>query len=109
MAILKGLIVIVERKRAEKICAAIKKAGAHFENIFLGTGTARSEVLSVLGMDSEKAVILSTVANENFPAGKEALIKDLKFGKGGGIAFTVPVSAVSGPASMLILTGGKSK
>ena len=109
MAILKGLIVIAERKRAEKICAAIKKAGAHFENIFLGTGTARSEVLSVLGMDSDKAVILSTVTDEKFFEVSEALKKNFKFGKGGGIAFTVPISAVSGPASMLILTGGKLK
>lgn len=110
MAVLKQLFIITERKRTEKICSAIKNYGAHFENVILAQGTARSDLLSVLGLDAtEKVLILATVLPENVSSVMQTLQRDFKFGSGGGIAFTVPLTAVSGPASLLLLSGGKLK
>ena len=107
MAALKQLFIIAERKRAEKICAEIKKLGANFENVILAQGTARSDLLQVLGLDSsDKTMIIASVLPEAVPAIMLALQRDFKFGKGGGVAFTVPIEAVSGPAGAFILSGG---
>ncbi|MBP5308469.1 MAG: hypothetical protein J6Z34_04985 [Clostridia bacterium] len=108
MAVLKQLFIIAERKRAEKICAEIKKLGAHYENVVLAQGTARSDLLQVLGLDSaEKTLITASVFPKDVSGIMLALQRDFKFGSGGGVAFTVPIEAVSGPAGAFILAGGE--
>ncbi|MBQ7163810.1 MAG: hypothetical protein IJR61_00600 [Clostridia bacterium] len=107
MAALKQLFIIAERKRAEKICAEIKKLGANYENVFLAHGTARSDLLQVLGLDStEKTLITASVSPKDVAGIMLALQRDFKFGNGGGVAFTAPIEAVSGPAGAFILSGG---
>ena len=107
MAVLKQLFVIAERKHGEKICASLASAGAHYQNAVLAHGTARSDLFSVLGLDSsEKILILATVEPDRVPLVMETLKTNFDFGKGGGIAFTTPITSVSGPASLLILSGG---
>ena len=108
---LKVLGIITERGKAERICGAIKQVGAQYEHVFLATGTARSDVLTVLGLGtSEREVILCTVMDENLDAVYKVLREDFDFEKHGtGIAFTIPVTAVGGPASLYILSGGQAK
>ena len=107
MAVLKQLYVIAERKNTQKLCSSLQSAGAHYQTAVYGHGTARSELLSVLGFDSsEKVLILATVQPERVPLVMEMLKTNFDFGKGGGIAFTTSITAVSGPASLLILSGG---
>ena len=107
MALLKQLFVIAERRNTKKICSSLQSAGAHYQTVIYAHGTARTDLLSVLGLDSsEKSLILATVEPERVPIVMEMLKTNFDFGKGGGIAFTTPVSAVSSPASLLILTGG---
>lgn len=108
VSVLKQLYVIAERNKTSKICAAIAAAGAHCENTVMARGTARSDLLEMLGLDnSDKVLILATADSSAVEEIMNVLKKDFRFGAGGGIAFTVPVSAVSGPASLLILSGGK--
>ena len=105
---LKQLFVIAERKNTEKICSSLKASGAHYQNAILAHGTARTDLLSVLGLDSsEKVLILATVEPEKVPFVMEMLKTNFDLGKGGGIAFTTSVTAVSSPAALLILSGGK--
>ena len=107
MAILKQLFVIAERKNYKKISASLQTAGVHFENAVMAHGTARSDLLSVLGLDSaEKVMITGTVRPEKVAFVMEMLKTNFDFGKGGGVAFTVPITAVSGPAALMIMTGG---
>lgn len=107
MAVLKQLFVIADRKNNEKICSSLAASGAHYQNAVFAHGTARTDLLSVLGLDSsEKVLILATVEPNKVPFIMEMLKTNFDFGKGGGIAFTAPITAVSGPASFLILSGG---
>lgn len=88
----------------------LQVAGAHFQNSFLAKGTARSDILAVLGLDSsEKVLITATASPENVVKIMKLLEQDFDFGKGGGVAFTLPLSAVSGPATLMILSGGNIK
>ncbi len=106
MSALKKLFVIAERKKIEKLIAAIKEEGGTTDTTLLAEGTARSEILSVLGLDSsEKALISATVKNGDVARIEKRLVEDFKFGSGGGVAFTVPISAVSGPIAALLLAG----
>ena len=108
MSVLKQVYIIAERKKTSKICSAIAAAGAHCENTVMAQGTARSDLLEMLGLDNtDKVLILATAETDSVPGIMGVLKQDFRFGTGGGIAFTVPVSAVSGPASLLILSGGK--
>ncbi len=108
MNALKQIYVIAERNKAAKICSAISKEGAHCENAVMARGTARSDILEMLELDSsDKVLILATALPQDVPKIMDVLKKDFHFGNGGGVAFSVPVSAVSGPASLLILSGGK--
>lgn len=110
MAVLKQLFVMADRRNNEKIRSSLTALGVRFQNAVLAHGTARSDLLSMLGLDSsEKVLILATVDPDRVPIVMETLKTNFDFGKGGGIAFTVPITAVSSPASLFILSGGKLK
>ncbi len=104
---LKQLFVIAERRKSEKIKAALASSGASEINTVYADGTARSDILEVLGLDSsERMLITASVPPERVAAIMDTLERDYSFGKGGGVAFTVNMTAVSGPASLHILSGG---
>ena len=80
----------------------------------LGTGTARSETLDYFGLDGpEKDIIFCAAAADNVENIFHALSKDTKLQKAGyGIAFSVPVSAISVKAAKEIkkpMTGEKKE
>ena len=108
MAVLKQLFVIAERKRTEKICAEVKELGAHFVTAVPAHGTAKSDLLEMLGMDSgEKTLITFTSRPKDVPEIMKLLENNFKFGRGGGVAFSVPLTSASGPAAAMILSGGE--
>lgn len=110
MSALKEMFIIIERKHTEKLCHALKDLGAHSRFTIPAMGTARSDLLQVLGLDErEKTLVITTVTTNNIPQIKELLVKKFRFGRGGGIAFTTDVNSVAGPASLMILTGGGVK
>ncbi len=102
----KLLTVIIERDLADKAARSLEECGANLNEIMYGTGTARSDILNVLGLcDTQKAIILSTLTEEKIPSVFSMLTEKYNFSKPGkGIAFTVPISAVGGPATLRILT-----
>ena len=107
---LKFLVIIIDRNKSDKIVELLKSSDANCINVIRGTGTAKSEILEILGIgNTEKSVIISTVLANNLGA----IYKKLKsdefniMAKGNGIAFTIPISSVGGPASLYILCGGK--
>lgn len=106
---LKLLIIIADRAKIEKISRTASLDGAEFEHIIYGRGTAKNEILNLLGLgETEKGVIVATAAPESIPG----IFRDLSgmygFDKpGGGIAFTIPMASVGGPATLKILKGDK--
>lgn len=96
------LFIIVDRKKGSKITDLLDDKGLHFHLIFLGRGTANSEILEYLGLgETEKDIIVSVVKEELV----EDIFEDLKNKIGietpaKGVAFTVPVNSIGGLSTL---------
>ena len=107
---LKLLVTVVNRNKAEFFLDLISHLGANFQTSVLGRGTAKSETLSLLGLeDSDKSVIFSVIS--------EDLVEDIlhkidecfhRIRGGKGIAFTIPLSSVIGVAIYRFLSDNRS-
>jgi hypothetical protein len=90
----KALVAIVERGSIKRVAEVFRNDHLVFSLVFLGRGTAGSEVMDLLGLDdAEKAIVLTVLPD--FYVGEVLLDLDerLKFGKKvKGFAFTVPLS-----------------
>ena len=106
-SVLKVIMIIIDRNKTEKLMSKLEQIGVNFPHIFRAEGTAKSELLDVLGVGhSEKSIIFSTVTQETVIKIKDMLTKDFDILKNGnGIAFTVPITSVGGPATLQILSG----
>lgn len=107
---LKLLITVVNRQKTEFFIDLIGSFGVNFQTSTSGQGTAKSETLSLLGLEeSDKGVIFSVIredqANEIMRAIDERFQK-LRGGK--GIAFTIPLSSVIGVAIYRFLSDNRS-
>ena len=104
---LKALMIISERDCAKKLIEKIKDIGANFIQAIYAHGTAKSDLLEVLGIgESEKVLILCTVMEDSIEGIYGCLRKDFRFDRPGrGIAFTIPVVSVGGPATLQIISG----
>ena len=99
------MTTIVDMKIAKKYVDLDNETGKTVLFITLGTGTASSEVMDYLGLDSlEKAVIFSVQEQEGWQETKKLLQKKLQIdAPGGGIAFTVPLSSIGGKKTLQFL------
>ena len=81
----------------------------NFQTSVLAEGTAKSETLSLLGLeDSDKSVIFSVIREDRATEalhGLEDKFKTIKNGK--GIAFTIPMSSVIGVAIYRFLSNAR--
>ena len=94
---LKLLVTVVDRPKGEFYLDLISQFDVNCQMALSGLGTAQSEILELLGLESHKAVILSV--------GREDLVDDVmncledKFTtvrNGKGICFAVPLASVIG-------------
>ena len=94
---LKLLITVVDRQKAEFYLDVLSQYEVNFQMVTAGVGTAKSEIIDLLGLNIQKAVILSVVREDlvdtvmNCLEDKFSTIK-----KGQGISFAVPLSSVIG-------------
>ena len=90
------MTTIVDRKDAERYIEVFKENDMNVLYLTLGFGTATSEVLDYLGMDSrEKAVAFLVVEEDGWFDIKKQLEKKLKIdAPGGGISFITPLSSI---------------
>jgi len=100
---LKLVIFIVDLSRAHTITNVCVNEKVRFQFTCVGTGTANSEILNLLGIGSgEKAVIFCLEQDVGVQVLMKEVKKELKvYGPGAGIAFTVPLSAVNDPILMV--------
>ncbi|MCL1829139.1 MAG: hypothetical protein FWG32_06555 [Oscillospiraceae bacterium] len=94
----KALVTIVEHGSGDNISAFFNKKFPHAGFLTMGVGTAGSELMNVLGLDSaDKDVILSVVNASVLPAMLSEL-SGKKFIKsaGKGIAFSLRINGISG-------------
>ena len=107
---LKILITVVNRSKAEFYMDLLQNYEINFQTSVLAQGTAKSETLSLLGLeDSDKSVIFSVIREDNATDALHALEDKFHTVRNGkGIAFTVPMSSVIGVAIYRFLSNHKS-
>ena len=97
---LKLLFTVVNRNKTELFMDLLTAYEVNFQTAVLAQGTARSEMLYMLGLEeSDKSVIISVLREDKVTEALHMLeekFTTIKDGK--GIAFTVPMSSVIGVA-----------
>lgn len=105
---LKLLFTVVDRPKAEFYLDVLSQFEVNCQMVTNGKGTAHSEIVELLGLNINKAVILSVVREDlvdsvmNCLEDKFATIKN-----GKGIAFAVPMSSVIGVNMYQFLSNNK--
>jgi hypothetical protein len=104
---IKLLIIIVDREAVDRICESVSAKGASCAQICYGKGTAKNSWLNVLGIgETEKGILFASVTESKIRDIYAVLENDYGFGKPNrGVAFTVPLAAAGGPATLKILLG----
>ncbi len=105
----KALITIVSRGKGESVSAFFNKKFPQVSFLTMGDGTAGSEIMTVLGLDtSAKDVVFSFVNAETLPA-MMAEISGKKFMKsaGLGIAFSLRLTGIGNLVQAALLQGSE--
>ena len=94
---LKLLFTVVDRPKGEFYLDVISQFDVNCQLVIGGMGTASSDLVELLGLESHKAVILSVVREDLVDMVMETLEdKFTTIRNGKGIAFAVPLSSVIG-------------
>lgn len=94
---LKLLVTVVEKQKAEFYLDYLSQFEVNCQMVLSGKGTANSEIIELLGLNNQKAVLLSVAREDMTQAvmnGLEDKFASIRNGK--GIAFAVPLSSVIG-------------
>ena len=94
---LKLLITVVDRPKGEFYLDVLSQFEINCQMLVQGKGTANTELVSLLGLNLQKAVILSVVREDRVDEVMKTLedkFATIKNGK--GIAFAVPMSSIIG-------------
>ena len=89
----KLLVTVVDHRKEDFFIDYIQENGANLQLTMRGEGTAKTEMLRMLGLtDSEKTVLLSVIREDLSRALCDGLAEKFKTVKNGqGIAFTIPI------------------
>ena len=94
---LKLLFTVVERQKAEFYLDVLSQFEINCQMMASGLGTARSELVDLLGLNMHKAVLISVVREDMVDSVMNCLEEKFTTIRGGkGIAFAVPMSSVIG-------------
>ena len=107
---LKLLFTIVDRAKGEFYLDVISQFQVNCQLVLPGTGTAASELVELLGLNLQKAVVVSVVREDMVDTIMNTLedkFSTIKNGK--GIAFAVPLSSVIGVNMYQFLSDNRMK
>lgn len=94
---LKLLFTVVDRPKGEFYMDVISQFDVNCQLVVGGLGTASSELVELLGLESHKSVILSVIREDLADLVMQTLEdKFATIRNGKGIAFAVPLSSVIG-------------
>ena len=105
---LKMVITVVDRSKAEFYMDVLSEFEVNCQMFTGGIGTANSELVDLLGLNIQKAVLLSIAREDRVEQIMTCL--DNKFAtikNGKGIAFAVPMSSVIGVNMYQFLSNNK--
>ena len=107
---LKLLFTVVDRPKAEFYLDVLSQFEINYQTVMGGVGTANSELVNMLGLNPQKAVIVSVV-REDLTDSVMKCMED-KFAtirNGKGICFAVPLSGVIGVNIYRFLSNNRQK
>ena len=105
---LKLLFTVVDRNKGEFYLDVLSQYEVNFQTVINGTGTARSEILDMLGLNNTKAVIVSVIREDLTDTVMKVLEEKFRTIRNGkGIAFAVPLSSVIGVNIYQFLSNNK--
>lgn len=101
------LITIVDRGKGDKIVQALRESKVTYNLSSVGYGASGLALVDMLGLTStEKDIIISVVPEERAHEILNILLYKFDLDKPDkGIAFTVPISGVSGPIALKYISG----
>ena len=106
---LKLLFTVVDRPKGEFYLDVISQFEVNCQMFLGGKGTATSELVDMLGLNPQKAVIISVVREDMVdPIMKCLEEKFAKIRGGKGISFAVPLSSVIGVNMYRFLSNNRS-
>jgi len=107
---LKLLVTVVDRQKGEFYLDVISQFEVNCQMVTGGLGTANSELIDMLGLNLQKAVILSIVREDQVTPVMNCLEEKFATIKNGkGIAFAVPLSSVIGVNLYQFLSNNRRK
>ena len=106
----KLLVTIIDHRKEDFFTDYIQSKGANLQMTMRGEGTAKTEMLRMLGLtDSEKSVLFSVIREDEVRSLCDGLAEKFKTVKNGqGIAFTIPLSSVVGASVYRFLSDQKT-
>ena len=94
---LKLLFTIVDKPKGEFYMDVISQFDVNYQMVVGGLGTARSELVELLGLEPHKSVVISVIREELAETVMQCLEDKFATIRGGkGVAFAVPLSSVIG-------------
>ena len=94
---LKLLFTVVDRPKGEFYLDVLSQFEVNCQMVVAGKGTAHTELIAMLGLNINKAVILSVVREDMVDPIMKCLETKFSTSRNGkGIAFAVPLSSVIG-------------
>lgn len=104
---IKLLITIIDRGLGNQVVELLRESGVTFNMISPGYGATGSDIMDCLGLtDSEKDLILSVVTEDKVKSLLDKIFYKFDLDEPGhGIAFTIPISGVSGPLALRYISG----
>ena len=94
---LKLLFTVVDRNKGEFSLDVLSQYEVNFQTVVNGMGTARSEILDMLGLNNSKAVVISVIREDMTDTIMKVLEEKFRTIRNGkGVAFAVPLSSVIG-------------
>ncbi len=105
---LKLVFTVVDRPKAEFYLDVLSQFDVNFQMVTAGKGTAQSDLIDMLGLNINKAVLLSVVREDMVdPIMKCLENKFTTIKNGKGVAFAVPLSSVIGVNMYQFLSNNK--
>ena len=107
---LKLIFTVVDRPKGEFYMDVLGGFEVNYQMFFNGQGTASSELVDLLGLNPEKAVIVSVAREDQVPAIMQTLEQKFKTVRdGNGVAFAVPLSSIIGVNNYQFLSNNRLK
>lgn len=102
-------VLIVARELKDKFAEVLASENVHVTLSVPGKGTATSETLDFLGLESsERVVFFAIVTEESWTKLKKILYRNMYIGVPGvGVAFLMPLSSIGGRRTLQYLTDGQ--